>query len=179
MEVLQGTFWRVIEATTRKHKSLSAYFVAMNDEANQKRKVKSFPDELACITDQDRKNFVLALEVDHNKKSAYFGREELVAMSVTVTIDNVETVIDLKTMILDHLHQLCKNVGVKNVGSSNKFEIRKSLASYFKYLDELEKKGLAPTSIVSQMTSTILQAVNVVFTELFIEDFKKVNDRKS
>jgi hypothetical protein len=123
----------------------------MNYEANQKQKVKSFPEELACITDQDRKDFVLALEVDYNKKSAYFGHKELVAISVMVSIDNVEKVIDLKTMILDHLHQLCKNVG-----SSNKFEIHKSLASYFKYLDEKEKKGLAPTSITSQLTSTIM-----------------------
>ena len=49
-----------------------------------KRKVKDFPPELAWVTDQDRHNFVHAMEVDTNKKSKHFGTDQLGAQSVKV-----------------------------------------------------------------------------------------------
>jgi hypothetical protein len=44
-----------------------------------KRKVKEFSPELVWVTDQDRKDFVLAMEVDTNKKCKHFGLDQLVA----------------------------------------------------------------------------------------------------
>ena len=80
------------------------------------------------MTDDDRKNFGLALELDPNPKSKYFGSECLVAQTVTVKDDDTgeEILYDLKPLVLDHLCQLCRNVGVCNTGSMNKFELRSS-----------------------------------------------------
>lgn len=96
--------------------------------SNKKRKIKSFPRELANVTDEDRSRFGLALELDPNPRSKYYGTESLVAQTVTVDVDNREVVVDLKTLVVDHLHQLCKNVGAVNCGSANKFDCRKAIA---------------------------------------------------
>ena len=145
--------------------------------SNKKRKTKEFPSELANVTDEDRSRFVMALELDPNPRSKTFGSECLVARTVTVNIDNgEEVVVDLKSLIVDHLRQLCRNVGVVNVGSVNKFDCRKGLATFIKYQDELERKGITTTSTASRLTSTICRAVNVVFSEQFVNDFFSVND---
>jgi hypothetical protein len=147
--------------------------------SNKKRKIKSFPRELANVTDEDRSRFGLALELDPNPRSKYYGTESLVAQTVTVDVDNREVVVDLKTLVVDHLRQLCKNVGAVNCGSANKFDCRKAIATYIKYQNELERKGLTASSTASRVTSTICRAVNVVFSEQFVDDFFKVNDRMS
>ena len=147
--------------------------------SNKKRKIKTFPRELANVTDEDRSRFRLALELDPNPRSKNYGSESLVAQTVTVHVENREVVVDLKTLIVDHLRQLCKNVGAVNCGSANKFDCRKALATYIKYQDELERKGLTATSTASRLTSTICRAVNVVFSEQFVDDFFSVNDRMS
>jgi hypothetical protein len=53
------------------------------------------------------------------------------------------------------------------------------LARLFMYQDKLETSGLKPTSNAGLMTSSICRAVNVVFSEQFIESFKTVNDIKT
>ena len=60
------------------------------------------------------------LEVDPNPKSKHYGSEcLLVAQTVTVRNPNNEDVtFDLKTLVVDHLRQLYKNVGVMNCGIS-------------------------------------------------------------
>ena len=76
--------------------------------------------ELANVTDEDRSaRFGLAIEVDPNPKSKHYGSECLVAQTVTVRNPNNEDVtFDLKTLVVDHLRQLYKNVGVMNCGIS-------------------------------------------------------------
>jgi hypothetical protein len=102
----------------------------MPSSSYPKWKVKNFPPELAWVTDQDRHNFVLAMDVDTNKKSKHFGNDQLVAQSVKVTINNVDRVVDLKSLVVDHLRRLCKNLGMTHTGSLSKFEIRKAIASF-------------------------------------------------
>jgi hypothetical protein len=145
--------------------------------SNKKRKTKALPSELANLTDDDRSRFGIALELDPNPRSKTFGAEFLVAQTVTVKVDGRDVPFQLKSMIVDHLRQLCKNVGVINCGSYNKFDCRKNLATFFAYQDELERKGLTATSTASRLTSTICRAVNVVFSEQFVDDFFSVNDR--
>ncbi len=151
----------------------------MASSSDPKRKVKDFPPELAWVTDQDRHNFVLAMEVDTNKKSKHFGNDQLVAQSVKVTINNVDRVVDLNSLVVDHLRRLCKNLGVTHTGSLSKFEIRKAIASFFQGMENLEQSGITPTTVASRRTSTILRLVNVIFSNQFIEDLLKVNDAKS
>ena len=66
-----------------------------------------------------------------------------------------------------------------HTGSLSKFEIRKSIATYFQGMENLEESGITPTNNASRRTSTILRLVNVIFSEQFIEDLLKVNDAKS
>ena len=58
---------------------LLEHFLRMAAVSERKRKVKEFSPELVWVTDQDRKDFVLAMEVDTNKKSKHFGLDQLVA----------------------------------------------------------------------------------------------------
>ena len=145
-----------------------------------KRKIKAFPSELANVTDEDRSRFGLALEVDPNPKSKHYGSECLVAHTVRVkNVDNEDITVDLKTLVVDHLRQLCKNVGVMNCGNANKFECRKGLATFISYQDELDRRGISATSTAARLTSSLCRGVNVVFSEHFVKDFFSVNDKHS
>ena len=74
------------------------------------------------MTDEDRSKFGMALEVDSNPKSKTFGTEFLVVQTVNVIVNEKEVKFDLRTLVVDHLRRLCKNVGVINCGSFNKFD---------------------------------------------------------
>ena len=87
-------------------------------------------------------------------------------------------------IVLDHLttDQVClfaRNICVPNLGSKNKFVCHLAIASHFEFQDQLSSFGLSPTAWANQTTANICRAVNVIFSKQFIEDFKKVNDRKS
>ena len=85
---------------------------------------------------------------------------------------------------LDHLttDQVClfgRNIGVPNLGSKNKFVCHLAIASHFEFQHQLSSFGLSLTAQAHQTTANICRAVNVIFSEQFIEDLKKVNNRKS
>jgi hypothetical protein len=91
--------------------------------SNKKRKTKTFPSELANVTDDDRSRFGMALELDPNPKRKTFGSEFLVAQAVTVNVKGRDVPFQLKSMVVGHLRrQLCKNVGVVNCGSGSTME---------------------------------------------------------
>ncbi|KAI2489793.1 hypothetical protein MHU86_24787 [Fragilaria crotonensis] len=106
----------------------------------------------------------------------------MAAQSVCIqpaSADDPPVVYNLKLLIVEHIRKLCSNVGITNCGSQNNFNCRKAIAAYFRYEDALDANGLKPTSHASRLTSTICRAINVVFSEEFIEDFKTVNDGKA
>jgi hypothetical protein len=93
--------------------------------SNKKRKTKAFPSGLANVTDDNRSRFGMALELDPNPKSnTFFGSEFLVAQTVTVKVKDRDVPFQLKSVVVDHLHQLSKNVGVVNCGSSNSLVVK-------------------------------------------------------
>ena len=53
------------------------------------------------------------------------------------------------------------------------------MASQFKIQHQLSSFGLSPTAGANQTTANICRAVNVIFSDQFKEELKKVNDRKS
>lgn len=143
------------------------------------RKIHPMPVELIALTEKDVPGFLLARECDLlNKESK--GEEFLVAQSYRgIKEDGTELFVDLNKLSSDHLRQLCRNIGVKNVSTLNKFGCRKAMANHFVYQKELVDKGLPPTSQSGRTTSNILRAINVVFSSEYFDDFLKVNDRKS
>jgi hypothetical protein len=149
------------------------------------KKRRDFPPDLAKLSDKDRDKFELVLEIDSNPKSQSFNKEFLVAKSVTMQSTSTEgdearlITYELGTLTIDNLRKLCKNIGIVNCGSHNKYNCRKAIATYFTYQDRLIATGMKPTSHSSRVTSTVCRAINVVFSTEFIEEFKTVNDRKS
>jgi hypothetical protein len=152
---------------------------ALQQRSNVRHNSAAFPPELARVTDQDRNDFTHGLEVDTNRKSKNYGQENLVAQTVKVTVNFRDIIVNLKVLTVSHLRQLCKNLGIMNCGSLSKYKIRRAIATYFSYQERLEKNGMLPSSAASRMTSTVCRAVNIIFSEQFIEDFKQVNDRKT
>ena len=144
----------------------------------KRRVVKEIPSELVCLTDEDSSKFGMALEIDKNPKSKTYGAEFLVAQTVNVIVDDKPVVFDLNTLTVELIRRLCKNIGVVNCGSFNKFECRKALATFLNYHDDLHNKGLSARSAAGRLTSTIIRAVNVVFSDSFRDGFLSVNDRK-
>jgi hypothetical protein len=134
----------------------------VTSQQKKQRKSKEFPAELSFLTDKDRDKFELVLEIDTNGDD-----------SATTTI------YQLGTLSIDNLRKLCKNIGVVNCGSHNKYNCRKAIATYFKYQDKLVATGMTPSSHSSRVTSTVCRAVNVVFSTEFVEEFRTVNDRKN
>ena len=134
------------------------------------------------MTDHDRKKFLSALEVNKSQKSSTYGQSFLCALSVVIERGEqggAETLVDLKGLFAMQLQTLCKNLGIPNSVSQNKYECCRMLARLFLYQDKLETIGLKPTSNAGLMISSICCAVNVVFREHFIESFKTVNDIKT
>ena len=87
-------------------------------------------------------------------------------------------------VVLDHLttDQVClfaRNIGAPNLGSKNKFVCRLAMALHFEFQHQLSSFGLSPTARANQTTANVCRAVNVIFSNEFIEELKKVNDKKS
>lgn len=157
----------------------------MENEADEKtpkkRNIKDLPEAIAFIkgTPDDRSKFVLALEIDPNEKSKTYGKEFMVAQSIRIMVDDEEQMYHLSTLSVDHLRRICRIMSALNVGSSTKFECRKKLATQIEFGRKLLQHGLQPTSRASLLTSTVCRAVNVVFSDQFIEQFLTLNDKKT
>jgi hypothetical protein len=147
----------------------------MDPNESKRRKIKPFPPELEEITNADRKSFILALEVDTNPKSKRYNQELLVAQSVKVSMNGVATiVVHLKGIVVDHLRRLAKNLGVLNCGSLNKYDIRRAIASHVTDQESREEKRRVGSSRhASRITNTVCRAVNVIFSEQFMDELPK------
>ena len=53
------------------------------------------------------------------------------------------------------------------------------MVSHFEFQHQLSSFGLSPTARANQTTANVCRAVNVIFSNQFIEELKKVNDKKS
>ena len=140
---------------------------------------KLLPPILALLTDKDRAKFSSAMEVDPNAKSQTYGRSFMCVQSVLLpNQQGVPSPYNRKDLFTVPLRTLCKNLGISNCGSKNKFECRRAIAAYLAYEEQLQKHGLQPSSYHGRQTSSLCWAINVVFSSQFIEAFKTVNDLK-
>ena len=87
--------------------------------------------------------------------------------------------IELDHLTTDQVRLFARNIGVPNLGSKNKFVCCLEMASHFEFQHQLSSFGLSPTAWANQTTANVCRAVNVIFSNLFIEELKKVNDKKS
>ena len=140
--------------------------------AKWQRKIKPLPDPIADMTSVDSHCLIILEELDPHSKSKIYGK------SMHVVSHNDDDIV-LDHLTTDQGRLLARNIGVPNLGSKNKFVCRLAIASYFEFQHQLSSFGLSPTAWANQTTANVCRAVNVIFSKQFIEDLKKVNDRKS
>ena len=150
----------------------------MKPSVKWQRKIKLLPDSIANMTSADSCHLVILEELDPHSKSKTYGKSLHVVSRVKGIGQNDEDI------VLDHLttDQVClfaRNIGVPNLGSKNKFVCYLAIASHFEFQQQLSNFGLSPTAWSNQTTGNVCRAVDVIFSEQFIKDLKKVNDRKS
>ena len=117
-------------------------------------------------------------ELDPHSKSKTYGKSlHLVSRVKGIGQNNEDIVLDQLTA--DQVRLFARNIGVPNLGLKNKFVCCLAIASHFEFQQQLSNFGLSPTAQANQTTANVCRAVNVIFSKQFIEDLKKVNDRKS
>ena len=146
--------------------------------AKRQRKIKPLPDSIAEMTSADSHRLVVSEELDPHSKSKTYGKSMRVVSRVK-GIDPNEDDIILDHLTTDQVRLFARNVGVPNLGSKNKFVCRLAMASHFEFQHQLSSFGLSPTARANQTTANVCRAVNVIFSNQFIEELKKVNDKKT
>ena len=142
------------------------------------RKIKLLPDPIANMTSRDSHCQIILEELDPHSKSKTYGKSMHVVSRVKGIGQNDDNIV-LDHLTTDQVHLFARNIGVPNLGSKNKFVCHLAIVSHFKFQHQLSNFGLSPTTWANQTTANICRAVNVIFSKQFIEDLKKVNDRKS
>ena len=146
--------------------------------AKWQRKIKLLPKLIADMTSVDSHHLVMSEELDPHSKSKTYGKSLHVVSRVKGIGQNDEDIV-LDQLTTDQVHLFARNIGVPNLGSKNKFVCHLAIVLHFKFQQQLSNFGLSPTAWANQTTASVCRAVNVIFSEQFIEDLKKVNDRKS
>ena len=146
--------------------------------AKQQRKIKPLPDPIAEMTSPDSHHLIILEELDPHSKSKTYGKSMCVVSRVKGIKQNDDDVV-LDHLTTDQVRLFARNIGVPNLGSKTKFVCCLAMASHFKFQHQLSSFGLSPTAWANQTTANICRAVNVIFSDQFIEELKKVNDKKS
>ena len=150
----------------------------MKPSAKWQRKIKPLPNHIVEMTSADSHRLIILEELDPHSKSKTYGK----SMRVVSRVKGIEPNDD--NIVLDHLttDQVClfaRNVGVPNLGSKNKFVCCLAMASHFEFQHQLSSFGLSPNARANQTPANVCRAVNVIFSNQFIEELNKVNDKKS
>jgi hypothetical protein len=142
----------------------------------KQRKQKPLPSQLLSLSEKDFGYFEIVTESDDNPKSVTYGKELEAVRSVTVPPHDT---VDLTKLTLDQLRALCRILGVRTPHTLNKYECRVAVARHIRVSQGLEEAGITPQLQQCRLTSTICRAVNVCFSDQFIERFEAVNDLKN
>ena len=146
--------------------------------ATWQRKIKPLPNPIANMTSVDSHHLIILEELDPHSKRKMYGKSMCVVSRVKGIGQNDDDIV-LDHLTTDQVHLFARSIGVPNLGLKNKFVCHLAIASHFEFQHQLSSFGLSPTAWANQTTANICRAVNVIFSEQFIEDLKKVNDRKS
>ena len=142
------------------------------------RKIKPLPDPIAEMTSADSHPLIISEELDPHSKSKTYGKSMCVVSRVKGIEPNDDDIV-LDHLTTDQVRLFARNVGVPNLGSKNKVVCRLAMGSYFEFQHQLSTFSLSPTARANQTTANVCRAVNVIFSNQFIEALKKVNNKKS
>ena len=142
--------------------------------AKWQRKIKLLPNSIANMTSADSYHLVMSEELDPHSKSKTYGKLLHVVSRVKGIGQNDED-IALDQLTTDQVHLFARNIGLLNLGLKNRFVCHLVIASHFKFQQQLANFGLSPTAQANQTTANFCRAVNIIFSEQFIENLKQVN----
>ena len=130
------------------------------------------------MTAADSHHLIISEELDPHSKSKTYGKSMCVVIRVKGIEQNDDNIV-LDNLTTDQVCLFARNIGVPNLGSKNKFVCHLAMASHFEFQHQLSSIGLSPTAQANQTTANVCRAVYIIFSDQFIEDLKKVNNRKS
>ena len=146
--------------------------------AKQQRKIKPLANPIVEMTSATSHHLIILEELNPHSKSKTYGKSMHVVSRVKRIKRNDNNVV-LDQLTTDQVCLVARNIGVPNLGSKTKFICHLTMASHFEFQHQLSIFGLSPTARANQTTANICRAVNVIFSNQFIEELKKVNDKKS
>ena len=128
---------------------------------------------------EEDKDLIITLEeIDPHQRSSTCGKPFHVTSSVKgEPPDN--SLIVLNKLTTDQVHVFGRNMGVPGCFSKLKFLRHVAIANHFDFHNRLGKYGLSPTAQANQTTSNLCRAINVVFSNSFMNGLKMDNDKKA
>ena len=128
---------------------------------------------------EEDKDFIIILEeIDPQQRSSTYGKLFHVTTSVKgKPPDN--SVVVLNKLTTDQVCVFGRNMGVPGYFSKLKFLCHVAIAHHFDFHNRLGKNGLSPSAQANQTISNLCRAINVVFSDSFVNGLKTVNDKKS
>ena len=147
----------------------------------KQRTIKPLPSLLFDVGPADLGKFFCAMEIDPNQKGYISGDEAapLVESCVAQSIELEGENIDVRTLNVDQLRKLCRNVGAKRTTSSSKFQCRKAIAILKNYEEEQRATSNSPRSSEARNIASTVRMVNVLFGPTFIDRLLSLNDLKN
>ena len=128
---------------------------------------------------EDDKDLIIISEETHpHPKSSTYGKPFCVMTSVKGKPPD-ESVVILNKLTTDQVCVFGRNMGVPGCFSKSKLLCCVAIAQHFDFCQQLGWYGLSPTAQVNQPISNLCRAINVVFSECFVNNLKTVNDKKT
>ena len=128
--------------------------------------------------EEDKDLIIISEEINPHQRSSTYGKPFHITTSVKgKPPDNA--LIVLNKLTTDQVHVFVRNMGVPGCFSKSKFLCCVAIANHFDFCNRLGKYGLSPTARANQTTSNLCRAINMVFSDNFINGLKMVNDKKS
>ena len=146
--------------------------------AKQQWKIKALPDVIAGHTEEDKDLIIILEEIDPHQRSSTYGKPFCVTTSVKEKPPD-KSVVLLNKLTTDQVCVFGRNMGVPGCFSKSKFLCHVAIAHHFDFHNRWSKYGLSPTARANQTTSNLCRAINMVFSDSFMNGLKTVNDKKS
>ena len=128
--------------------------------------------------EEDNDLIIISEEIDPHQRSSTYGKPFHVATSVKGKPPH-NSVVVLNKLTTDQVHVFGRNMGVPGYFSKLKFLCCVNISHHLNFCNRLGKYGLSPTAQANQTTSNLCRAINMVFSDSFMNGLKTVNDKKS
>ena len=127
--------------------------------------------------EEDKDLIIISEENNPHQRSSTYGKPIRVTTSVKRKPPDSSMVV-LNQLTKDQVCVFDRNMGVPGCFSKSKFLCHVAIANHFDFCNRLGKYGLSTTAQANQTTSNPCRAINMVFSDIFMNGLKTVNDKK-